>query len=85
MPLEIFSVQICADEMVLMENLHKKHLRVGEIDVNFLICHLDVLWVLSCQTSLLDLGGSLARQVAANPEEVDLAVEAKEGGGLSLN
>ena len=66
MPLEIFSVQICADEMVLIENLHKKHLRVGEIDVNFLICHLDVLWVLSCQSSLL--GGSLARQ-AANPEK----------------
>ena len=31
------------------------------------------------------LGGSLARQAAANPEEVDLAVEAREGGGLSLN
>ena len=67
-----------------MENLHKKHLRVGEIDVNFLICHLDVggfclvkpaclAWVVLLQDKL------------PNPEEVDLAVEAKEGGGLSLN
>ena len=86
MPLEIFSVQICADEMVLI--LHKNtsgSARSMSTSSSAILMFCGFCLVKPACLTWRVL--SLARQAleAANPEEVDLGVEAKEGGGLTLN
>ena len=82
MPLEIFSVQICADEMVLI--LHKN--TSGSARSMSTSSSAILMFCGFCLVKPACLAWGFSCKTSSQPrEEVDLAVEAKEGGGLSLN